>query len=85
MAIRQLLDGVERTLPLDTFQKLTIFQKQNGFSNLEKALDKLLELTKKSDEVAATTLSPADTLLVKEEIRLLLNNLKPVSLGSDEE
>jgi hypothetical protein len=76
LAIRQLLDGVERTLPLDTFQKLTAFQRQNDLSNLDNALSKLFELTEKSDEAPIDSISPADTILIKEEIQQLLSELK---------
>ncbi|MBF0193106.1 MAG: hypothetical protein HQL71_01060 [Magnetococcales bacterium] len=74
LAIRKLLDGVERTLSLETFQKLTVFQSKNSLSNSDEALNKLLELT--SPTKTKDTLSAADSIMLKEELEKLLIELK---------
>jgi hypothetical protein len=74
LAIRQLLDGVERTLSLEIFQRLIAFQSQNSLTSTDKALNKLLEITNPTSTKG--TLSPADSVLLKEELEKLLSGLK---------
>ncbi|MBF0382198.1 MAG: hypothetical protein HQL69_14335 [Magnetococcales bacterium] len=74
LAIRQLLDGVERTLPIETFQKLSNFQNQNSLATPDEALNKLLELTQPTGKKGE--LSLADSTLLKEELEKLLADLK---------
>ncbi|MBF0445687.1 MAG: hypothetical protein HQL68_08855, partial [Magnetococcales bacterium] len=74
LAIRKLLDGVERTISLETFQKLIAFQNKNSLASLDEALNKLLELTNPTS--TKSTLSPADSMLLKEELEKLLSGLK---------
>jgi hypothetical protein len=76
VAIRQLLDGVERTMPLQAFQKLTAMQRRNNLPSLEATLNKLIELAKKSNESPPGSLSPADCIIMKDEIQQLLDMLK---------
>ncbi|MBF0357670.1 MAG: hypothetical protein HQL70_03615 [Magnetococcales bacterium] len=73
LTVRKLLDGVERTMPLDLFQKLSAFQRQNSLASPEEALGKLLEL---SSTAAKAAISPAETLLIKEDLQSLLDELK---------
>ncbi len=76
LTIRQLLDGVERTMDMENFQKLTAFQRQHELNSSEAALEKLFALTQETDEPDRATLSAADTALITEELEKLIAELK---------
>ncbi|MBF0456157.1 MAG: hypothetical protein HQL72_15235 [Magnetococcales bacterium] len=76
MAIRQLLIGAERALPLESFQRLTVFQKRNAFSTPEEALNQLIEQAEQPVEAPTEGLSSSEGQAIKEEIQQLLATLK---------
>ena len=76
VAVRKLLDGVERTLPLGVFQKLTAFQRQNSLANKEEAINKLFELVNSNNNVAQNVLATKESKVVQQELQHLLAELK---------
>ncbi|MBF0448160.1 MAG: hypothetical protein HQL67_08180 [Magnetococcales bacterium] len=73
LAIRQLLDGVERTLSQETFQKLVAFQREQKLASPQAAMEKLFERARQPQLEPG---KPDETGNLKQEINALLTALK---------